>query len=138
MTWQSARSIQLTASPQNSEIQEAAPDSRQAAARARGQDPGDRQPRGAGAQDTHTAAVDQPAGQGGRRRERCDPGGGEARGAEEGDEEGEEGQDQGGQLPQVHVSSGQGRQRARFLHDNWSMCQYYSEQTEQLLADSCR
>lgn len=94
----------LTTSPLlDSQIQETAKVSCQAAARARGQDPGDRQPRGAGPQDTAAAAVDQPA----RRRDwqragRVD-GGGQERGAEEGHEEGEEGQDQGGQLPQVHV-----------------------------------
>lgn len=35
------------------------------------------------------------------------------------------------------MSSGRVRQRARFLHDNKSMCQHDSEQTGQLLADTC-
>lgn len=95
-------------SPMNSQIQETAKVSRQEAARARGQDPGDRKPGGAGPQDTAAATVHQPARHCWWRFARCPDGRGQERGPEEGHEEGEEGQDQGGELPQVYVKMRQG------------------------------
>lgn len=88
----------------HSQIQEATTDSCQATACPRGQDSSHRRHRSARAQGAPATANHQPAGLAGRFTRGGARGGREAGGTAQGHAQGEESQDQGGQLPQVHVN----------------------------------